>query len=388
MRAAEKKKTLVVVQWGDYRGSPLGGIPVFVEAVLPHLRDHFEVKLVGLTLDESLGHWKRISLNGREYDFLPIVKWPPTRVPDRVRLALAVLKYRKQILAAGAAAYYVHMTEAAIPLVMLGRAPVIIHVHGLYNLFRFSRSRIGRLPVFAWMYDRFYPSLFSRCAMVFGVGSRAEFESFRKRMCVKAGEWTPTCVRDRIFKPLNREQTRADLGIPPDRKLVMYAGRMTDTKNPRMLLEAVQLLRQEFPGLTVALAGSGVQEQELRTDFSHDSGVIFLGAIGSADLVHWMNAADVFALSSKIEGVPTAALEALACGLPVAATPVGVIPEIIHDGLNGAIADEITANSFATTLQKILRNPPSRTACISSATPYSPKAVGSRIAEGIDALLD
>src|SRR5690349_13387940 len=125
------KRTLAIVQYASFRSFPVGGISIFVEAVLPYLAEAYNLKLVGMGLGERIGEWTTVDVNGRTYDFLPVVSSrPSTIVPDRVRLACALFRHRHALLGAQADAYYVHMTEAAISLMMLTRDPVVVQVHG------------------------------------------------------------------------------------------------------------------------------------------------------------------------------------------------------------------------------------------------------------------
>ena len=66
--------------------------------------------------------------------------------------------------------------------------------------------------------------------------------------------------------------------------------------------------------------------------------VLFQPPVPSHLLAQYLGASDLLLIGSKHEGLPTVALEALACGTPVVATPVGILPELIKPGLNGFIA--------------------------------------------------
>ena len=84
------------------------------------------------------------------------------------------------------------------------------------------------------------------------------------------------------------------------------------------------------------MVGSGREEARLQEQAARDGigdAVFFLGA--RRDVAELYRAMDVFALSSLWEGGPITLIEAMASGLPVVATPVGIVPEVVRDGVNG-----------------------------------------------------
>ena len=385
------KRTVAVVQYASFRSFPVGGISIFLESVLPNLAEAFDLKLIGMSLGEPIGKWTMIQVDGRAYDFLPIVGDKKSAfIPDRVRIALATFRHRRAIRESGADAYYVHMTEAALGL-LTTRKPVLIHVHGLYNLFLFSRFSIGRTRLFPWIYETFYPALFSRCARVLGTGSLSEYESFTKLMRITSGTRIPTCSRDRIFYPRERESLRASFSIAPEDRVVLFAGRMTPVKNLPMLLEAVRIVGREVQGLKLVMAGDGSARADAECIAGGMPNVRFLGMLNAPQLAEWMNAADVLALTSRIEGFPTAVVEGLSCGLPAVVTPVNAARELIQDGSgcdprNGAIAVDFSVQTFADALRSVLMEPPHRDACVASIADYKPEAVAQKIIAELEAV--
>jgi len=383
-----RKRVLAIVQLGSYRAFPLGGISTFVESITPHLSEAFELKLIGMSMGEPIGRWTTIDVAGRTYDFLPMVNAQQSKlVPDRLRLAYAMTKYRDAVFASGAEAYYVHMTEAALPLLAWSKSPVIVHVHGLYNLFRFSRHWLG--APFAPVYDMFYPRLFSSCAKVIGAGTPAEFDQFCRTMRVKSGAVVPTCVRESIFYPRDRAAVRRELGIRSDERVLLYVGRMTETKNPLLLLEVGRLLQPEIPHLKLVFAGDGPLRSRLQQEAEKSRGkVIVTGMLSSSETASWMNAADALTVVSKAEAFTSiVALEALSCGLPVVATPVSALPEMIRFGINGALANSFAPEDYAQAVRSVLRARPSAEACRYSVKDYSSAAISARVASEINQVL-
>jgi len=69
-----------------------------------------------------------------------------------------------------------------------------------------------------------------------------------------------------------------------------------------------------------------------------------------------LNCADVFALVSSHEGLPLAVLEALSCGVPVVATPVGDIPLLVRDGVTGRLVSDPDPKRIATLMTEVMDN--------------------------------
>jgi glycosyltransferase involved in cell wall biosynthesis len=369
------KPKLAIVQLGSFRSFPVGGISTFVESVIPLMAEAFDLKLIGMSIGERVGDWTNIQVGGRTYEFLPIIQSGQSKiVPDRVRLAYAMVKYCRAVAASQADAYYVHMTEAAMPLVVWSGRPVIVHVHGLYNLFRFSRHWLG--APFATVYDRFYPALFSRCAKVIGAGTEAEFEQFRRTMRVKSGAAIPTCVRERVFYPRDRMRVRRELGLDPNETVLLYAGRMTETKNPLLLIEAARLLKDEIPGLRVVFVGDGPLRGAVQAQAGNSLKVTVAGLLSAEETARWMSAADALTVVSKAEAFTSiVALEALSCGTPVVATHVSALPDVIRKGVNGVVSDGFAPDVYAEAVKGLLRDRPSAESCRRSVEGYRSQAV-------------
>ncbi len=139
-------------------------------------------------------------------------------------------------------------------------------------------------------------------------------------------------------------------------------GRVQDVKDHATLVDAFLQLRQQMPQLRerlrLVIVGDGPLLQPLRDK---------VAAAGAADAV-WLPGArqdvpdilrslDMFAMSSIAEGTPGAALEAMACGLPVVGTRVGGIPEVIDNGVTGQLVPPSNAAAMAAALKHYVEAP-------------------------------
>jgi glycosyltransferase involved in cell wall biosynthesis len=155
-----------------------------------------------------------------------------------------------------------------------------------------------------------------------------------------------------------RSATRAELGFAADDLVVGTVGNLTLKKDHRTLLAAFAQLVGAEGRARLVLVGAGPLEDALRT-YAAQLGVsdqmVFAGSRG--DVPDLLSAFDVFALSSRYEGLPIALIEAMAAGLPVVATDVGGVAEVVDDGRNGYLVEEGDPSALATRLAKLLADP-------------------------------
>ncbi|MEW6372828.1 MAG: TIGR03088 family PEP-CTERM/XrtA system glycosyltransferase [Pseudomonadota bacterium] len=138
-------------------------------------------------------------------------------------------------------------------------------------------------------------------------------------------------------------------------------GRLQDVKDQASLIDAFALLCARRPEqrarLRLAIVGDGPLREKLAQK-ARDAGVLELVWFPGArnDIPELMRSFDVFALSSIAEGTPVTLLEAMACGLPVVATKVGGIPEVVQDGVNGALVPASNAQALAAALDTYIQD--------------------------------
>lgn len=135
---------------------------------------------------------------------------------------------------------------------------------------------------------------------------------------------------------------------------LVAAGRLSPQKGFDILIDAVALLKECYPKISLSILGVGAEESCLRRRVAEnglESHVTFWGFI--PDPRPNYAAADLFVLSSRWEGMPNAALEALACGTPVVAfAHAGGIGEVVRDGVNGVLVKGQTDGALAAAIVK------------------------------------
>jgi len=148
--------------------------------------------------------------------------------------------------------------------------------------------------------------------------------------------------------------TPAQAGIPGGVPLAVAVGRLIAQKDHATLLRAFALARERIPNARLAILGSGPLESETRA-LSRDLGLE--GAVslpGRTAVSDWLERADVFVHTSRWEGFGIVLLEAMLAGLPVVATRVSAVPEVVISGETGALVEAGDVEGVARELARLL----------------------------------
>ena len=165
-----------------------------------------------------------------------------------------------------------------------------------------------------------------------------------------------------IFYRGNQLKTRLGLGIPKWSPLLLFVGNFLPVKNPLHIIQSHAALNKlrleagERPAL-LRMIGDGPMRGEMKREIERlgtEAEAELLGRMASPDIARWMNAADVFCLSSRNEGFPNVLLEVMACGLPIVSTNVGGISEKLTDPTLGRLVEGDGIGEFVEALEQSL----------------------------------
>jgi glycosyltransferase involved in cell wall biosynthesis len=155
--------------------------------------------------------------------------------------------------------------------------------------------------------------------------------------------------------PEAREQARRALGLPADATVVGAVGRLTYQKAPEDFLAAMrQLGRPDVIGVWV---GGGELAARVSRLASMQPGARVVLAGERADVPEILPAFDVFALPSRYEGLPTVVVEAMMCGIPVVATAVNAVSDIVVPGETGLLVPPQRPDLMADAVRYLLDRP-------------------------------
>jgi glycosyltransferase involved in cell wall biosynthesis len=155
-------------------------------------------------------------------------------------------------------------------------------------------------------------------------------------------------------RPEARRRARAALGLPASATVVGSVGRLTYQKAPEDFVAAIRDLGREVTGVWV---GGGELAERVRGQARRwpEARVILAGE--RADVLDVLPAFDVFASSSRYEGLPTALVEAMICGVPVVATAVNAVPDLVAPGESGLLVPPGRPALLAAAIRHLLRSP-------------------------------
>lgn len=164
---------------------------------------------------------------------------------------------------------------------------------------------------------------------------------------------------DKIFSPPNLYDPNA---YAPDPEVVkdidvLFVGNLVAVKRLDRLLQATALLGPRRPELRVSLVGGGVLRAELERQAERlglSGRVRFEGVRPFEEVVHWLRRARLFVMTSAMEGLPQAMIEAMSCGVPVIIAATGDVTTLARHGENAWIVTEPTAEAFAQAIDGLL----------------------------------
>jgi len=164
--------------------------------------------------------------------------------------------------------------------------------------------------------------------------------------------------------PVDSRALRLELGLAPEQPVIGLAVRLASQKGLGVLLDAAALLRREFPGLQLAIAGEGDQRQLLEAQAAElGLGEVahFLGV--RHDVPDLLRMIDVYVLPSFWEGLPMGVLEAMAASRPIVATDVGGIGRAISHESSGLLVRPKDPQELADAIGRMLREPEFAESC-------------------------
>ena len=158
----------------------------------------------------------------------------------------------------------------------------------------------------------------------------------------------------------SKKECREKLGLPIDDEIILFLGALSPHKGPDVLIRAMPKILKEISDTRLVFVGSGIMKEELEIlskKLDVEKHIKFAGFIGATfKKALYYRAADVFVHPSFLEMFPVVNLEAMACGVPIVASKVGGIPEVIQNGKNGLLVPPRDSNELANAIIYLLEN--------------------------------
>lgn len=155
-------------------------------------------------------------------------------------------------------------------------------------------------------------------------------------------------------------ELRRDLGLASEDLVVGMVSALRPEKGHDLALAAVRMLRRRYPRLRLLIVGQGDLRAQIQREADRLDGAVVLAGLRQ-DLPRVFDALDVLLQPSRADAFPTSIIEAMAASVPVVASAVGGIPEIVTDDETGVlIPSPPTADALASALGELLANPARR----------------------------
>lgn len=165
-----------------------------------------------------------------------------------------------------------------------------------------------------------------------------------------------------LFQPTDKVLARRRLGLEIDSKIVLSVGRIEPLKGLDLLLRAMAGFLDSTDARLVVVGGNLEDDREmeilrlLAEDLCITDKIFFTGAVKQSEIPFYLNAADVFVMPSYHESFGLAALEAMACGVPVVASRVGGLKTFIKNGETGYLIPWHCPEPFTQSIEILLAN--------------------------------
>lgn len=256
------------------------------------------------------------------------------------------------------------MSVSELSRVIREQKPDLIHAHDMRAGF-FSALCCGKIPLVSHIHNNAYDArglspktvgyLLAgfRAKHIFWV-SQSSFDgyAFHKLFAKKSSVLYNVIDTDEIYTKLSQDSNTYDYDL-------IYVGRLTYQKNPQRLLRLCARLKESKPDLKVAIVGTGELEEELKAlsqELDLEDTVRFLGF--QPNPIKMVAGSKAMILTSRWEGTPMCALEAMALGTPVVSTPSDGMKDLLTDGVSGYLTE--SDEQMAVDLLKIFTQPEHR----------------------------
>jgi len=347
----------------DFVGYPVGGSLSFARNVVKAFGNR--LALVGVTTDDTpVGCWVEKEFEGQVYHFFAIGRRRPSpRKPFIPAGVTAYMQYRRNRDAILSLRVRKALTGDGIALIAASNWgwENLCHISGgIRNPLKGSRYWYAR-PFARLFFDRWTRAM-ARCNLVLAAADDGEIDEFvaatKGRLSRDRVMHFPTRVDTGIFQPSSSVEARRQVGLESSEPVIVTSGRINWVKGWDRLLDAFRLLVRKYPGGVLVYVGDGEDSPALRgriAEYGLTNCVIQTGFKAPVDVACYLNAADVFVMTSHWEGWPTAMVEALACGKPVVSTGIRAARTLVIPGENGYVVEGRDPSALAQAIERALQ---------------------------------
>jgi glycosyltransferase involved in cell wall biosynthesis len=330
--------------------NPYSGKPSGTSTYIAHLIENLEddgnaIKLISIPLREP----------NEKYDTLDTVPIK-VRKETSINFLVKLLIKTPGLNISNESIIHTHRPDFMFPFTIFFRKnPKICTFHGIPEIGIKTRKNRGIWRIYKWL-ERFS---IKKIDKFIAVDERtAEYYSEKLPMIKDRISVIPVGLDLDLFNPKDRHKMREKYGFDQGERIILFVGRFSIEKGLDILLRSFKEVHTEKPEARLVLIGDGPQAAELKDMArTHNiKNVTFMSPLAHELIPEMMSCADVFALASAFEGMPTVVLEALACGVPVVASDVGDVGKVVMDGETGYLVKNRHTENFKKGILKVLED--------------------------------
>lgn len=321
------------------------GVARFLSAVIPGLLDQYEVTVIAPNfghIEHEGYHLVQIPLRRGSYGDLRFAKFKPLLIHKEIKKADVV--FTQTIGPIGGTSIF---------LAKKSGKPLVSFVHSMES--ELVPMAVGPSPMRSFLYSfmRWYTTiLYGRPHLLItpseSVDDQLSWQGITTRkQVVRLG------VDTKKFSPGTAKTLRKKLGFEEDDIIIGQHGRLAHEKDLKTLLRAFLRVQKKYKQAKLMIVADGLPE--IKRIFTNREGIILPGP--QSDVVPYLRATDIFALTSLTETTCLSALEAMSVGLPVITTPVGFVKDYVDDGKNGLFFPFHDAYKLSTHLEWAINHP-------------------------------
>lgn len=230
------------------------------------------------------------------------------------------------------------LTASFFSALVCGKIPIISHVHGN----NFAMRKISKVSV-AYLFAGL------KAKHIFWVSqSSLDDYVFHNLIERKSSVINNIIDLNQTYKKLEKDKKTYNYDV-------IYVGRLCYPKNPQRLMNLCRLIHEKLPAVKIAIVGTGELENEtkhLSNEYGLEGNVVFLGF--QTNPLKMLHDSKVMIMTSRYEGLPMCALEAMALGVPIVSTPTDGLLALIDNGVTGYLSDN--DNELAQRTVEIIKN--------------------------------
>jgi len=255
---------------------------------------------------------------------------------------------------------------------------LVIHLHEYHNLHGlviaswFNKNKIigqhhgGSWPIKHLMQTKRYKFVFPLFLLgqvwenkvlkninSFFVLSKDEIDYLKRVAPESSIKFQTMGIEDEYFEKVDKKMARKKLGLPLDKKIVIFLGRINQVKGVGYLIEAMK----ELKDVELRIMGFGPQEEEYRKYVKKNNlkNIKFLGGVFGEKKMLYLSAGDVLVLPSSKEGAPVSVMEAMARNLPSVVSDVGGVELMIKNNINGIMIRPRQSEDIVNAVRSVLK---------------------------------